>query len=144
MVLVRLKKFQVRWIKSFGFQHRLAGIFLETIGADILDTQGNLRIMDIHIKIGKSILDQYSKYAETEVIDDEAEYFPTVKVIIEGIVGTLESTEEKEEVESVLIDQVKQSYISLWIKNATEDEDNPDINYEKSRASIEFNRLYYD
>ena len=134
----------MRWIKSFGFLHRLAGIFLETIGADILDTQGNLRIMDIHIKIGKSILDQYSKYAETEVIDDEAEYFPTVKVIIEGIVGTLESTEEKEEVESVLIDQVKQSYISLWIKNATEDEDNPDINYEKSRASIEFNRLYYD
>ena len=100
--------------------------------------------METHVEIGKSILNKYSEYAEEEVIDDEAEYFPTVKVIIEGIVGTLESTEEKEEIESILIDHVKQSYISLWIKNATEDEENADINYEKSRASIEFNRLYYD
>ena len=100
--------------------------------------------MDVHIKIGKSILDQYSKYAETEVIDDEAEYFPTVKVIIEGIVGTLESTEEKEEIESILIDHVKQHYVSLWIKHATEDEENPDTDYEKGRASSEFDRIYND
>jgi hypothetical protein len=45
--------------------------------------------MDTHIKIGKAILDKYAKYAEIEVIDDRAEYFPTVKVIIEGIVEYL-------------------------------------------------------
>jgi hypothetical protein len=46
--------------------------------------------MDTHIKIGKSILDQYADYAETEVIDDRSEYFPTLKVIIEGIVEAVE------------------------------------------------------
>jgi len=100
--------------------------------------------MDTHIKIGKAILDKYSEYAETEFIDDEAEFFPTVRVIIEGIVGTVESSIEKEKTESVLIDHVKQHYVSLWIKHTTEDEENPDIDYEKSRAISEFERLYYD
>jgi hypothetical protein len=54
--------------------------------------------MDTHIKIGKSILDQYADYAETEVIDDRSEYFPTVKVIIEGIVEAVESTIDKDAV----------------------------------------------
>ena len=99
--------------------------------------------MDVHIKIGKSILDQYSKYAETEFIDDEAEYFPTLKVIIEGIVKTVESSVEKEKIELVLIDHVKQHYVSSWIKHTTEDEENPDIDYEKSRAINKFERLYY-
>lgn len=98
--------------------------------------------MNTHIKIGKSILDQYSKYAETEVIDDEAEYFPTVKVIIEGIIETLESRQEKENINSALMDHVKQHYVSLWLKHATEDEENPDLDYERKRASKEFDRLY--
>ena len=100
--------------------------------------------MDVHIKIGKSILDQYSKYAETEVIDDEGEYFPTVRVIIEGILETLDSTDEKEKIESVLADHVKKHYVSLWIKHTTEDEENPDIDYEKSRAIKTFERFYYN
>lgn len=86
--------------------------------------------MDTYTEIGKSILYKYSEYAKTKFIDDETEYFPTVKVIIEGIIGTLESPKEKEEIESVLIDHVKQHYISLWIKHTTEDEENPDIDYE--------------
>jgi hypothetical protein len=100
--------------------------------------------MDTHIKIGISVLDNYSNYAETKFIDDESEYFPTLKVIIQGILETLESTEEKEEIESVLIDHVKQHYISLWIKHTSEDDEDPDIDYEKSRAIDEFERLYYN
>ncbi len=100
--------------------------------------------MDTHIKIGKAILDKYSEYAETEFIDDEAEFFPTVRVIIEGIVGTVESSIEKEKTESVLIDHVKQDYVSRWIKHTKEDEEDPDIDYEESRAISEFDRLYYD
>ena len=73
--------------------------------------------MDTHIKIGKAILDKYAKYAEIEVIDDRAEYFPTVRVIIEGLVGTLESSIEKEKIESILTDYVKHHYVSLWIKH---------------------------
>ena len=100
--------------------------------------------MDTHIKIGKSILDQYANYAETEFIDDRAEYFPTVKVIIEGIVGTLESSKEKETVQSILIDHVKQKYVSLWLKHTTEDDEEPDIDYETKRANEVFDSLYYD
>jgi hypothetical protein len=84
-----------------------------------LDTAGRKYLrMDTHIKLGKSILDNYSNYADTEFIDDEAEYFPTLKVIIEGIAKTIDSPEEKEEIESVFIDHVKQHYVSLWIKHA--------------------------
>lgn len=100
--------------------------------------------MDVHIEIGKSILNNYSHYAETVIIDDEAEYYPTVKLIIEGIVETLRSSEEKEKLESILIDQVKQNYISSWIKHTVEDEEDPDIDYEKSRAISEFERLYFN
>ena len=99
--------------------------------------------MNTHIEIGKTILNKYSEYAETEVIDDEAEYFPTMKVIIEGIIETVESSVEKEEIQSVLIDHVRQNYVSLWLKHATEDDEDPDIHYEKNRASREFDRLYY-
>jgi len=99
--------------------------------------------MDIHIKIGKAILDQYANYAEIEVIDDQAEYFPTVKVIIKGIVETLESKKEKETIQSILIDHVKQKYVSLWLEHASEGEEEPDIDYEKKSASIEFDRFYY-
>lgn len=100
--------------------------------------------MDTHIKIGKAILDKYAKYAETEVIDDRAEYFPTVKVIIEGIVETVESSKEKETVQSILIDHVKQDYVSLWLKHSAEDDEESDIDYETKRANEVFNNLYYD
>jgi hypothetical protein len=35
--------------------------------------------MDTHIKIGKSILDKYADYAETEVIDDDPNISPRLK-----------------------------------------------------------------
>lgn len=101
------------------------------------------RLMDNHIKIGIAILDKYANYAETEVIDDRAEYFPTVKVIIQGIVETVESKEEKDAIQSLLIDHVKQSYVALWLKNAIQDEEDPDIDYEEHRAIREFERLYF-
>jgi len=108
------------------------------------NSKGDCKRMETHVEIGKSILNKYSDYAKTEFIDDEAEFFPTVRVIIKGLVGTLESFEKKKEIESALIDHVKQHYVSLWIKHTIEDEENPDIEYEKSRAISEFDRLYYD
>jgi hypothetical protein len=99
--------------------------------------------MDTHIEIGKAILDNYANYAEIEVIDDRDEYFPTVKVIIKGIVGTISSSKEKDSIQSILVDHVKQNYISLWIKHAKEDEENPDIEYERKMAIEEFDRLYF-
>lgn len=100
--------------------------------------------METHVEIGKSILNKYSDYAKTEIIDDETEFFPTVKVIIDGVAGTLESTNDKEKIKSILIDHVKQHYVSLWVKNATKDGESPDVDYVKKRASNEFERLYYD
>jgi hypothetical protein len=102
------------------------------------------RLMDNHIKIGIAILDKYAEYAETAFIDDEAEYFPTVRVILEGLVGTIESSKDKEKIESVLIGRVQQDYISRWIKHTKEDEEDPDIDYIKSRAIGEFEWLYYN
>jgi hypothetical protein len=100
--------------------------------------------MDTHIKITKAILDRYSKYAEKEVIDDRAEYYPTVKVIIQGIVEAVESNKEKETVQSILIDHVKQDYVSLWLKHTAEDDEEPDVAYETKRAIEVFNNLYFD
>jgi hypothetical protein len=98
--------------------------------------------MDTHIEIGKSILDKYANYAETEVIDDRAEYFPTVKVIIEGIVEAVESKKEKDAIQSILIDHVKQKYVSLWLKHSAGHDEEPDIDYEAKRASEVFENLY--
>ena len=100
--------------------------------------------MDTHIEIGKSILDQYANYAETEVIDDRSEYFPTLKVIIEGIVEAVESTKDKDAVQSILVDYVKQKYVSLWLKHSAEDDEEPDIDYETKRANEVFNNLYFN
>ena len=100
--------------------------------------------MDTHIKIGKAILDQYAEYAETEVIDDRSEYFPTLKVIIEGIIEAVESTKDKDAVQSILVDHVKQKYVSLWLKHSAEDDEEPDIDYETKRANEVFNNLYFN
>jgi hypothetical protein len=100
--------------------------------------------MDTHIKIGKSILDQYADYAETEVIDDRSEYFPTLKVIIEGIIEAVKSTKDKDAVQSILVDHVKQKYVSLWLKHSAEDDEDPDIDYETKRANEVFNNLYFN
>ena len=108
------------------------------------NSKGDCRRMETHVEIGKSILNKYSEYAEKEFIDDRAEYFPTVRVIIEGIIETLESQTEKEKIKSNLIDHVKNQYVSLWLKHAAEDEEDSDIEYETKRASKEFDRLYYD
>jgi hypothetical protein len=109
-----------------------------------LSIEGNFLQLDTHIKIGTAILDKYAKYAETQVIDDRAEYFPTVRVIINGIVGILESPIEKEKTESILIDHVKQKYVSLWLKHSAEDDEAPDIDYETKRANDVFNNLFFN
>ena len=100
--------------------------------------------MDAHIKIGKSILNKYAEYAQKQIIDDVAEYFPTIKVIIEGIVEAVDSSKEKEKLEEILVDHVKMIYVSSWIKNATDDEESPDTNYETKRAGSEFNKLFFN
>ncbi len=100
--------------------------------------------MDAQINIGKSILDQYSEHAKTELLDDEAEFFPTIKVIIQGIVRTLDPSEDIAKLESELIDHVKQHYVALWLEQATEDEEDPDIDYETKRATDDFDRFYFN
>ncbi len=41
--------------------------------------------MEVHTKIGKSIIQMYADNAKQNPIDDETEFFPTLKVIIKGI-----------------------------------------------------------
>jgi hypothetical protein len=60
--------------------------------------------MTNHIQIGKSIVKNYSDYATTETIDDRAEYFPTLRVIIKGIIESDTDKKEQKEIEKVLIE----------------------------------------
>jgi hypothetical protein len=56
----------------------------------------------------------------------------------------LESPKEKDAVQSILIDHVKQKYVSLWLKHSAEDDEEPDIDYETKRANEVFNNLYFN
>jgi hypothetical protein len=44
--------------------------------------------LNTYIEIGKSIINKYANYAKKKIIDDEEEYFPTLRIIILGIVET--------------------------------------------------------
>lgn len=99
--------------------------------------------MTNHIQIGKSIVKNYSDYATTKTIDDRTEYFPTLIVIIKGIIESDTDKKEQKEIEKVLIDFAKELYIKSWIKHAIEDEDSPDLDQEKEAAISEFEHYYY-
>lgn len=100
--------------------------------------------MKTHLKIGKSILKKYSEFADKNTLDDECEYFPALKIIINGTVESYNrSTQDKESIEKELIDFVKQLYVSTWLKYAKEDEKEPNIEEETNDAIERFNELYF-
>ena len=99
--------------------------------------------METYIKIGKSVLRKLSDYAQEITLDDENEYFPFLKIIIEGVANSYDgSKNDKDRINKSLIDFAKQLYIDTWLKYAIEDEDEPDIEMEKEDAIERFNELY--
>jgi len=99
--------------------------------------------MEIHIKIGKIIIKKYSDYAEKNTLDDECEYFPTLTIIIDGVVESFDgSTQNKESIKKDLVDFAKQLYVDSWLQNAKEDQEEQDIE-ETNDAIKTFNKLYF-
>lgn len=100
--------------------------------------------METHLKIGKLILQKYSSFADKNRLDDESEYFPALKIVIEGVVESFDgTTQDKESIKKELVDRAKHLYIDSWLKYAKEDEDAPDIEEETIDAIERFNELYF-
>lgn len=97
--------------------------------------------MNTYIEIGQSVISKYSDYAKKKIIDDEEEYFPTLKIIISGIA---EASNQKMITEEELIKYSKEQYVLTWIEYAKQDEKNPDINKETNDATIKFNKIYFN
>ncbi len=98
--------------------------------------------MGKQIKIGKSIIKKFVDYYKAVELDDETEFFPILKVIISGIVDSLENKSEKMEIEKQLKEFAKQLYIDLWLTYAKEDKPDIDIEFEGKEAIKTFERLY--
>ena len=100
---------------------------LETIG---YPASQNTKMTDpgcqIFLTIGKAILRNYFDYYTKNSMDD-AEYIPTVKVIIEGITKEMKSSGMGEPNCNELSEKLKtfnrQMYQNIWIDHAKEDED---------------------
>lgn len=99
--------------------------------------------LDTHIKIGKSLLKSFSEYADEMSLDDEDEYFPILKIVINDLSKTYNGTKsEKDEINEILLSFTKNLYINYWLEQAIEDEDNPDIEMEKEEAGETFDDRY--
>jgi len=84
--------------------------------------------METYTKIGKAILKKYSDFAHKNTLDDETEYFPVLKIIIEDVANSYDgSKHDKDYIKKDLADFAKQPYyIERWLEYANEDEDEPD------------------
>ena len=100
--------------------------------------------METYLKIGKSVLKKYSEFADKNTLDDKYEYFPALKIIIDGVVESYNgSTQDKDYIEKELVDYVKRLYVGTWLKYAKEDQEEPDIEEETNDAIERFNELYF-
>ncbi|MCP3926954.1 MAG: hypothetical protein GY714_30720 [Desulfobacterales bacterium] len=67
-----------------------------------------------------------------------------MKLTIEGIVNSYNgSQKDKDQINMTLTDFVKKIYVDLWIQQATEDEDEVDIELETEDAVEEFQDRFF-
>jgi len=75
------------------------------------------------VRIGKSILKKFSDFAHDNSPDDEAEYFPVLKIMIEGVIHSFGGfISDKNKIKIKLIEFSKQLYVDQRLQNAREDE----------------------
>jgi hypothetical protein len=94
------------------------------------------------IEISKSIIKRLFEYNETNHLDDEIEFFPFLKIIIGGTLDTCNTSEEQRDVEKQLTEYAIQCYVSSWISQAREDEEEIDEVHEKREALKNFKNIY--
>ncbi len=93
------------------------------------------------ILIGKSIIKRFFNYYENETLDDENEFFPVLKIIINGIVNAFKD-DSRTLIEKELKEYSKELYLSLWLRHAEEDEEDIDVEYERKAAIRAFEDIY--
>ena len=97
------------------------------------------------VKIGKTIIQKFSDYADENPLDDECEYFPVLKIIIDGVVECCDgSSQNRESIKKDLIDFARKCYVEEWLRNAIEDQNELDIVEETNEAIETFNDLFFD
>jgi len=123
---------------------------LESLGYPVSeDTKMTDPGCQIFLKIGKAILRSYFDYYTKNSIDD-AEYIPTVRVIIESIAKEMKSSGMGEPNCNELSEKLKtfnrQMYQNIWIEHAKEDEDPEegplDLEKEYELAKYTFDYIY--
>jgi len=97
---------------------------------------------DMYLKVGKSVLGELFEYNKSALMDDEAEFFPLLSTIINGVIATLVNPTERENVKHCLTDFVRDEYIKTWIQNIDEDEGEPNIDKETKEAAKYFDNSY--
>ena len=105
---------------------------------------------DVYLKIGRSILRNYFDFYTKNSMDD-AEYIPTVRVIIEGIAEEMRSSRMGEpncdEIAEKLKTYNREMYQNIWIEHAKEDEEPEDeepfdLEKEYQLAKYTFDYIY--
>ncbi len=101
-------------------------------------------MMQRHINIGKSILNDYFDFYCEQMLDD-ADYIPVIKVIINGISKAMDRTQfnakDIQTVKKTLMEYNRDLYINRWLENAKEDEDERNLNLEDEAESAKY---YFD
>lgn len=97
---------------------------------------------EIALVIGKSIIKRFFDYYKDVGLDNEAEFFPILKIIILGVADSFKNGVQNIEVEKKLKEYSKQLYISLWLLHAEEDEEEIDVEYEREEAISKFEEIY--
>ncbi len=74
--------------------------------------------METTIKIGKSVIHNFSNYAQKSSIDDVSEFFPVLKIIIRGVTNAYDgSNKDKGRIKKSLVHFSKRNDSLPSIKN---------------------------
>ena len=99
--------------------------------------------MEMYLKIGKTIIQKFSDYADENPLDEESEYFPVLKIIIDGVVECCdESSQNRESIKKDLIDFARKRYVESCLQKVHEYQNEPDIVEETNEAIETFNDLF--
>ena len=102
-------------------------------------------MMDTHLNIGKSILQDYYDYYREQVLD-EAEYISVVKIIINGAVKPVPSSDlsdaDSRHIKDTLKEFNRDLYVDAWLEQAEESENKIDREAETESAKYYFDYIY--
>ena len=104
----------------------------------------NPMAMELAATIGKFILENYFQFYCRQTLDD-AEYVPTVRVIIEGLDKGMAQQKMNDKDRLLVRNDLRRfcrnSYIEIWVKHAVEAAQGEPVDQDDERESAEY---YFD